>query len=803
MRHLLLSLAVLVSLALPAWAQLAPDLGYVFPAGGKAGTTVEVRLGGYDWTPDMQFFAIDPRVKLEVLGPPGDLLMTPPPFWFGPRSRLVSMPIAREVPARFVLPADLPPGPIRWQAANANGATPTGFFYVGTGPEIVEDERRKGPQTLPALPVTVSGRLFKNEEVDSYRFTAAKAGPVTVELMARRLGANFHGVLEVRDREGRLLTEAVDTEGIDPALTFAATAGTDYILRVRDIDHAGDRSFVYRLAVTPGPRVLAAIPAAGKRGETRAVEFVGIGVATGAARLESVQKQVTFPASPTLASFDYRLETPHGIAPPHALFLSDVPEFDPAAGFAKRGGPPVKPLTLPSAVTGILDQPNAEDTYLLTGKKGERWVIRAEARRFGSPLDVTLVLRGPDGKELVRNEDLPGTTDAGLDFTVPADGSYQLVVSDTAGAAGSRAAIYRLVVRRPADDFTLTTTTQRLSVPTGTKTNLALKATRLGAFKGPIAVTLAGLPVGVTVPANLVIPADKVDLAIALEAAANAPSGATLVTVTGSADVAGARVTRPLHATTTGTLTPRSPEENETTTLLIASTLKPRVKGDVVDKDTGRKVPRGSTFPADVTLARLEGYQGEIVLLMAARQSYQMQGATGRDVTVPAGVTRTAFPCYMPEWMETSRTSRMGISAVVKVPDPRGTVRHLVAPVTGFVTMTMEGAMLKLSHEGRELASRPGQSLTVRLRIARSAKLPEPVRLELLPSEELPGLLKAEPIVVPAGLAEVDYRIAITNDPRLTGDQTFTIRATAMQPGNLAVISETTVQVAFPPPTGK
>ena len=79
---------------------------------------------------------------------------------------------------------------------------------------------------------------------------------------------------------------------------------------MRDVDHAGDRSFVYRLALTPGPRVLAVLPAAGRRGETRPVEFVGVGVATGAARLESVERLVTFPADSESTTFDYRLETP-------------------------------------------------------------------------------------------------------------------------------------------------------------------------------------------------------------------------------------------------------------------------------------------------------------------------------------------------------------------------------------------------------------------------------------------------------------------------------------------------------------
>src|SRR5258707_1481772 len=80
-RRLLSALIVLMALAMPVSAQLAPEAGYIFPAGGRAGTTVEVKLGGYDWTPDMQFFVQDPRIKLEVLGPPGELHIPPPPYW--------------------------------------------------------------------------------------------------------------------------------------------------------------------------------------------------------------------------------------------------------------------------------------------------------------------------------------------------------------------------------------------------------------------------------------------------------------------------------------------------------------------------------------------------------------------------------------------------------------------------------------------------------------------------------------------------------------------------------------------------
>lgn len=694
----------------------------------------------------------------------------------------------------------MPPGPIHWQAANANGATAIGVFLVSADPEVLEDDRRTAPQVLPALPVTVVGRLLKNEEVDRYRFTTPRAGPMTCELQARQLGSKFHGILEVRDRDGRLVADAADTEGLDARLTFAAAAGGEYVVSVRDVDFAGDRSFVYRLRLAPGPRIVAALPAAGRRGETRPVEFVGFGVASGAVKLESVTCNVAFPADASVSSFAYRLETPFGPAT-FSLFVSDLPEsVDPP-----RTSPEPRRLSLPAAITGALGAAGAEHRYLWDAKKGEQWSIALEARRLGSPLDVTLTVLGPDGKELARNDDLPGTTDAGLAFTVPADGAYQVVVSDVAGKSGSRAAVYRLVLQPAASDFTLETPLQRLSVPIGGKAMLTIKATRMGGFKEPIRLAVAGLPPGVSVPADLVIPADKSELAVPLQSAADAPATAVLVTVTGIASVGAAALTRTARAPVAGNLAPRSPAEIQVTDLAIASTMKPRCKGSPVDKDTGRKAHRGATFPAEVVVERLEGYDGPILLRMAARQSYQVQGITGGDVTVPPGVARTIYPCFMPEWLETSRTSRMAMIGVVQVADPRGTVRHLVVELEGMITMSMEGALLKVSNDVRNRTVRPGEAFTVVVKIARSAKLAEPVRLELRLPDELASAFRADPVIVPADQSEASFRIVAVTDRPVAGEHLLTIRAVAVQLGNLPVISETTVPVelgsgASPPP---
>jgi hypothetical protein len=798
MRNLTLALAC-IAIAVPcARAQRAPEAGYIFPAGGKAGTTIDVKLGGYDWTPDMEFFVHDKRVNLVVAGPPGPILIPPPPYWFGAKGRLVSMPLPREVSAKLVIAADVPPGPIYWQVANANGCSDARVFIVSAGPEVVEEENRKVPQLLASLPMTVSGRLMKNEEVDRYRLVAAKDGPITCELTARRLGAKFNGIIEVHDGKSQLIADALGSGGADPSLTFLAKAKTEYVISVRDIDFGGDRSYVYRLSVTPGPRVVGAIPAAGKRGETRDVEFV---VANGTGKLESITRKVAFPAAGN--SFAYRLDTPLGSAPAFPLLLSDLPEA--VASPAK--------LASPIAITGVLDQPDMEARYSFDWKKGEVWSLSLEAKRIGSPLDVALVVLGPDGKELARNDDLPGTTDAGLAFTVPADGAYTVVVSDMAGKSGSRAAIYRLVVRQPASDFALQLATPRAHVPLSGKFDLMVNVIRTGGFKGPIALTVKGLPPGVEVPANLVIPGDKAAFAIPLQTAKDAGPVAGLVTIEGTADLApigsglfsrtgppqpkGPIVTRTAMARASFNLAPRSPDESQTVAILVATTLKPRFKGQPVDQDTGRKVHRGSTFPADVIVERLDGFAGEIVLQMAATQSYQMQGITGSDVIVPPGVTKVIYPCFMPEWLETTRTSRMGMVAVAKVTDPKGKIRYAVNDITGYITMTMEGALLKVSADDSELTMPIGQPFDVPLKISRLTKLNEPVKLELRLPDELTGQLKAEPTIVGVKTEQVVMRI--TPSAKLQGLHTFTIRGSALQDGKYLAVSEATISVEFVP----
>ena len=767
------SLALILLATASASAQLAPEIGYVYPSGGRAGTTVDVVLGGYDWTPDMQLFVHDPRIKLELIGPASPVLVAEPPYWFGFKARGPAWPLPREFAARLTIPADVPPGLIRWQVANANGASPPESFQVGIAPEIVEDSKRKTAQILPALPVTVAGQIRRIEEIDHYQFKVPKAGPVTIQLVARQLNSPLHAMLKVRDAEGRVVLDAADSEGRDLTLTMIAQADVPYEISLHDLDFAGDRSYVYRLTLTAGPHIRASYVAAGTRGKTHPVEFVGLGLATGSDKLESVFHDVTFPAAPDVNSLAYVLETPWGNALPFTLGVSDLWE---------TVQPPSKesPLAVPGGRTSFIDTRFGSDQHLVTLKKGETWRIVAHARAIGSPLDLELTIFGADGKQLATTDDVPGTTDPELAFAVPADGAYRIVVTDRSGKSGSRAANYRLSVEPQREDVTLTMPTQ-LGIPLGTQGKLVIKAVRTGGFKGPIPLAFDRLPEGVTTAAELVIPADKNDLTIDLTCAADAPTNAALCRLTATPKIGEQIVTRPVG------------------TILLATTMKARIKLTPEGLDDVRKVHRGSTFLAPILIERLEGYTGPITLEMTAKQQRHRQGLASEEFVVPPEALRVEYPIFVPEWMETTKTSRMILNGAVKVADPKGNVRTLLQRQELRIGILPEGALMKLSHTAGELTVAPGSEIRIPLALSRAAEFRAPVQIELIADETQTGLVAAAPITLTPEQADGALVVRLGNDPRLNGEQSFTIRAVGLKDGRWPVIAETTVLVTVRP----
>lgn len=769
-------------------AQLAPGTAYVFPPALQPGTTTAVQLGVIDPTPDLQWFVHDARLNLRILGPAGDFHLPAPPYWKGPRGGTNAPPIPREVPAELTIPADQPEGFVYWQVANANGISKTARFLVSRGAEIVEMRSRDLPQRLPSLPVSVAGRLSRLTEVDRYELTAERDGPISISLMARRLGADFRGLLRVHDETGRLLADFSDTEGVDGGLTFAATGGRRYVVSLHDVDFRGDRAYVYRLSFSAGPRVLCTIPARGRRGATVDVEFVGSGLQTGGNGVEVLRQSVQFPADAVTEAV-VQLQTAWG-AVPVRIPLSDGDELS-------AGADAVQAIVgADVAVTGRLGPQREEQRYVFEAAAGEKFSLELQSAAIGGALDTQLLVEGPDGKPAGENDDSTGT-DSRLEVTAAAAGKYTCVVRAAESLTGRADDVYRLQLQRQSADFRLLAP-QQLLLPSGGQVEVAISVQRQGGFDGEIAVVAEGLPEGVTAEGDWKIPAGKNDLKAILKSAADAAVTAARVQFRGTALVNGTEQSRVALPEGAGTLCPTSLADRQVSGSVLAMTMAAPIDVLVIDRERQRDVHRGTTYLAELEIVRKDGFTGEVTLVMTGQQDRNRQGMKGDTTVVPPGETRAFYPCFMPEWLATDITRRMIVHGIVVVPDPRGNLRYLTKPGDARITMIMEGALLKLALGSASVSAEQGGAVEVPISISRSARLPLPVTVQLQVPEELRGVLRCAPVELAAGTDTGVLRIEAAEDGRLQGVWPLRVTATALQDGRWPVVSESELELGFP-----
>ncbi len=162
------------------------------------------------------------------------------------------------------------------------------------------------------------------------------------------------------------------------------------------------------------------------------------------------------------------------------------------------------------------------------------------------PPDATLPPNGlPQVRLGYRNDDggpMYGK-DSRLTFTAPADGDYFIRLRDVRGLHGPDFA-YRLTIREPAPDFSLTIDPENPNLPRGSSIPVNVTAFRAEGFTGEIEVRLTNLPAGFS--ASPAIIREGVNTAtILLRAAPDAAPGVSFpLRVEGRAAVAGRTIVR-------------------------------------------------------------------------------------------------------------------------------------------------------------------------------------------------------------------------------------------------------------------
>jgi len=544
---------LLAALALPAFAQQSPHAGYVYPAGGKRGATVEVRVGGqflngaqrayvsgggvearvieYD-RPLTGAAALKLRDEMQQLNQKrraGKLTAAEEHRAAEIRDKLEdvqrrpSIPaIAEIVSVEITIAPDAAPGPRQLRIDGNNGLTNPIIFCVGELPEFARKPSRVAPAynavngATPvtrlvarppdppadvALPVVVNGQMMPGT-TDQYRFRANKGEHLVIAVAARELMPYisdavpgwFQAALTLRDAEGRELVSADHyLFHPDPLIEYDVPADGQYIAEIHDSIFRGREDFVYRVSMGELPVITSVFPLGAQAGKRAAVETHGWNLPAAHVTENRKGKQAE------VISISQQLGGYTSNTVPFAI--GTLPETTARAGI----GRPEKEqrVKLPVVVNGRIAQPGETQFFRIDGRAGEPIVAEVTARRLGSPLDSTLRLTDAKGRELAFNDDfedqgaglLTHQADSLISCTLPAKGTYSIQVTDRERHGGAEYA-YRLRISHPQPDFELRVTPSSLNLRAGSTAPVTVYALRRDGFAGEIALKLKDAPAG-------------------------------------------------------------------------------------------------------------------------------------------------------------------------------------------------------------------------------------------------------------------------------------------------------------------
>ncbi len=591
--------ASLVALALipaapAAFAQNVPHLGYVYPAGGRQGTTFQVVVGGqflngatnawlsgagveaaiinYDRPlTGQQLTAL--REKLSELqkeprNPTNQQEMAEIRRQIEDTTRRNLNPVISElVTLQVMLAPDAELGHRELRLRTPQGVSNPLVICVGQLPEFSENESNRSPSNAVltvTLPVTINGRIvphrpnpavarprqpFTPGDADRYRFAARKGQQLVITVSARELipyladavPGWFQATLAVYDARGKELAYDDDYRfNPDPVLHFVVPEDGDYEIEVKDAIYRGREDFVYRISAGELPFLTDLFPLGGSAGADTTVQLRGWNLPTNRMTVDASNKRPgVYPLTVRKGGLESNPKPFQVDALPECL--EKEPNNSPKQ--AQR-------VTLPIIVNGHVDRPGDWDVFSFKGHAGEAIVAEVEARRLGSPLDSVLRLTDTTGRQLAFNDDHddPGAglethhADSYLTTTLPADGIYYLHLSDIQHQGGPECA-YRLRISEPQPDFTLRVAPSALNLLIGPTIPVTVYALRKDGFTNAITLALKGAPAGfrlsgASVPAGQ----DKVELTLTVPPAPlNAPVPLSLE---GRATIQGREVVR-------------------------------------------------------------------------------------------------------------------------------------------------------------------------------------------------------------------------------------------------------------------
>ncbi len=550
-------IAPLLLLGGTVFAQPAPHLAYVYPAGGKAGSTFQMTVGGQNLMTVSNAFVTGSGVSVTVVDhtrPMNNKVFnelrdqlkalqekfqaarkggTGTNAWTAAdtrerddiRAKILKNPPNRNANAamidtviiRVAIATNAEPGEREIRLATATGLSNPMKFCLGTLPEI---SRTAAKPDNPDLDKYIEKMGGKPAPAGTPKYEASVKLPATVNGQIMPGGVDRYRFFATR---GQQLIIAANARSLIPYLADAVPGWFEATLTLTDAK-GREVASAERYRFRPDPVIHFTVPNDGEytveihdsifRGREDFVYRLTLGELPFITGIFPLGGQTGEKTSVTLTGWNL---------PAKQLTLDNSPmetgvttlagEFANAVPFAVDSLPEIlahepnhstetaQAVKLPVIINGRIERPGQPVVFKFSGRGGQKIVAEIMARRLDSPLDSCLRLTDASGQQLAFNDDFEdkGTglethhADSYLTATLPAEGTYFVHLTDTQGQGGPEFA-YRLRLSEPQPDFDLRVVPSSLSLRTGMSAPVTVFVLRRDGFTNAINLDLAHAP---------------------------------------------------------------------------------------------------------------------------------------------------------------------------------------------------------------------------------------------------------------------------------------------------------------------
>ena len=494
MRSRKIALAILGSLlSLSVHAQKLTT-GYLYPAGGQVGTTVEIEAGGLNIT----------KAKKVMFNHPGIQGTVEPIVETAKNKRRrrklndqSSPQLADRVKITITIADNVPCGLYDLRLQSPKGLSNKLPFEVSSYPNFVEASKSslEEPNEVTSLPAVLCGYVSPGG-VDYFRFAGRKGETIVASVKGRQLVPYiadavpgwFQPVIKIVDSKGREVAYSDDYyHYVDPVIITTLPKDDDYTLMIHDAIYRGRQDFNYRIQLGVIPFVTGRYPAYGVAGKKvkQHLEGVNLGATKATVKVKKDgYNELTFTNSTGTSN---------------AIPFYTLPKGMKLIQSPKEGAM----LSLDTAISDSLTSAARVKRYKIEAVKRVPIIVELIGRRNGSRIDAVMRLRDRFGNIVAEVDDTEDPiqglmtfhADPVLKYTPKISGEMILEVEDLHRGYGMD---YHYLLRCHEDlpSFNAFVSPAYITTPSGGTSLFRVDVT--GKLKRPANLVIKGLPKGFT-----------------------------------------------------------------------------------------------------------------------------------------------------------------------------------------------------------------------------------------------------------------------------------------------------------------